>query len=118
MRLVVSEKGDDVSFDTIVVSPIEFNNITCHLYILSNDFDEVIVELSDKVSLGKMKPLMQRTKVIPKIVDHVNSHTISLLCELYPERSAELRYALIRNPESIDDKIRLMGEELGWTQFY
>lgn len=119
MRLIVSERADmDVSFDTVVVSPAEFNNPKCHLFIISNNFDEVVVELSDKVGLGKLRPLMSRVKVFPKVVGEVNSHAISLLCELYPDKSAELRYTMIRDPEGIAKIIESMEKEFHWADYY
>lgn len=119
MRLIVTERQDmDVSFDTVVISPAEFNCPKCHLYIISNEFDDVVVELSDKVSLGKIRPLMSRVRVTPKVPEQVNSHTISLLCEMYPDKSAELRYTMIREPGKISSVIESMGRELHWSEHY
>ncbi len=119
MRVIVSERDDmDISFDTVVISPAEFNNVRCHLFIISNGFDEVVVELTDKITLGKLRPLMSRVKVVPKIVGDINSHTISLLCELYPDKSAELRYTMMRNPEKVYDIVKSMENQFHWSESY
>ena len=119
MRLLVSLNTEqDVSFDVIVISPYEFCTNAGQLFTISHDFDSCVVELSDKMQLGFLNKLRERMIVIPKIVDGVNSHTISLLTELYPEKSAEMRYALIRNPESINDIINSLSETFKWKSFY
>lgn len=119
MRLFVTETPvEDVSFDMVNMSVAEFNNVSCHLFIVSQDFDEVVIELSDKVNLGMIRPLMSRTKVIPKVPADMTSHIISLLCEMYPEKSAELRYAFIRDKSKANTVVTDMCKENGWAQFY
>lgn len=119
MRLLVANTPvEDASFDLMQMTVGEFNNPACHLFILSHDFNEVIVELSDDVHLGMLKPLMSRTKVIPKIDGEITSHIISLLCELYPEKSAAMRYAFIRNREDLVALVGQMREEGKWEEFY
>ncbi len=115
MRLIVTETNEEHPIDVVTATPHEFNGIALHLYMLSNNFDEVIVELSDWIQLGKIRPLMSHTRVIPKIPEKVTSHTISLLTEMYPEKAAELRYTFMRDPSHIKEKIDEIGKTLNWA---
>lgn len=119
MKLLVStDVEQEVSFDTVVISPTEFCTSAGHLFILSHDFDVCIVELSDKIQFGYLNKLVGKMTVIPKVIDPINAHTITLLTELFPEKSAELRYASIRNPESVKNIIAELSKSFNWESFY
>ena len=119
MRLIVTdEQKDNVSFDTVVMSIGEFNDICSHPYIASSNFDEIVIDLTDKVRLGHVKPIMAITRVIPRIPDVISSHTVSVLSEIYPEKAAELRYTFIRNKEGVKDIIDKMSTDYHWRDFY
>lgn len=119
MRLIVTdEQNDNVTFDTVVMSIGEFNDICSHPYIASSNFDEVVIDLADNVKLGHVRPVMSITRVIPKIPNQISSHTISILSEIYPEKAAELRYTFIRDKEKVADIISQMCIDYHWKDFY
>lgn len=119
MRLIVTDNpGDSISFDVVTMSIGEFNDICSQPYIASSKFDEVVIDLTDKVKLGHVRPVMGITKVIPKIPEEITAHTISVLSELYPERSAELRYTFIRDKKGIKTLLDKMCEMYHWNEFY
>ena len=119
MRLIISDtKQDEVSFDVITMSTTEFNDVRYHPFIVSSNFDEAVIELTDKVKVGHVRPLMSIMKVIPKVVEELTPHTISILCELYPDMSAKLRYTYIRDREELNRVVELMKKDYKWEEFY
>jgi hypothetical protein len=109
---------NEVSFDTVVMSSIEFNKITSHPFIASSRFDEVVIDLNDKIDIGYLQPLLKTTKVIPRVVGEITPHAVSLLCELYRDRSAELRFTYIRSKDDFNQLIESMKKQYCWEQFY
>lgn len=119
MRLIVTDNpSDNVTFDVVTMSIGEFNDICSHPYIATANFDEVVIDVTDKVKLGHVRPVMSITRVIPKIPDEITSHTISVLSEIYPEKAAELRYTFIRNRDGVKDIIDEMCKAGHWKEFY
>lgn len=119
MRLLVTDvMSADNSFDVVSMSAAEFNTPQAHLFILSNAYDEIVVTLSDKVNLGVLPKLMTRHKVVPKVEGDISPHTISLLCEVVPDKSAELRYTFMRNREGTKDVIDRIARDMGWIRSY
>lgn len=119
MRLLVTdEPKDDLGFDVIQMSTAEFNDKRCHLFIASHDFDAIVIELSDKLQLNRIKPVMGTTCIIPKIPAELTSHTISILCEIYPEMAAKLRYTFIRDKNGIAKLLEDMKTQFHWDDFY
>lgn len=119
MRLIVTDRQiDNVSFDAVVMSIGEFNDICTHPYIASSNFDEVVVDLDDKVKLGHLRPVMSITKVIPYVMDTITTHTISILSEIYPDYAAKMRYTFMRDKDGIKALINEMCEKFRWSEFY
>ena len=119
MRLLITDNPrEEVSFDIIQMSTIEFNNIHNHPFIASTKFDEVVVDLNNKIRLGYLAPLMKTTKVIPRITTELDSYGVSILCEIYRERSAELRYAFMKDKDEFNRIINDMKTQYEWERFY
>lgn len=119
MRLYITdEQKEDLSFDIITMTTSEFNSIKNHPFISSSKFDEVVIELNENIQLGFIRPLMATTRIIPKIVGDITPHIISILCELYKERAAEIRYTYIRNKDTFGEYLEKMKKEFCWEQFY
>lgn len=119
MRLLVTENmTDDVSLGVMQITPTQLNDVKTHLFIISHDFDTVVVELTDKLQLGVLKKLVTRTKVIPIVGNNPSSHIISLICELYPEESAKLRYQFMRDRAGIDMVVDEIRKANCWEEFY
>ena len=118
MRLYITDTvSDEVSFDVVRITTGEFNEIRNHPYIASMRFDEVIVDITPKIKLGYLIPLMKSTKLIPRI-NEIDSHTITILSELCRDRAAELRYSFIRDKEQCKEIVEKLKEEYGWNKFY
>lgn len=119
MRLIVTDRQiDNTSFDEVIMPISEFNDICSHPYIASANFDEVVVDVEDRVKLGHLRPVLSITKVIPRITDIISTHTISILSELYPEHAAKMRYTFMRNKDGIRELIDKMCEDYHWSDFY
>lgn len=114
MRLYITDTIDDeISFDVVRMTTSEFNEIRNHPYIASMRFDEVVVDITPKIKLGYLIPLMKVTRVIPKI-NEIDSHTIAVLSELCREHSAELRFTFIRDKDKCRELIEKIKEEYRW----
>lgn len=119
MRLYVTDDiKDDVSFDVVIMTSSEFNCIKSHPFIISNRFDEIVIDITNSIQLGYIKHVMSVTKVIPRIIGEITSHTVSILCEIYKDRAAELRYTFIRDREGFTELVNEMRDEYCWEQFY
>lgn len=119
MKLIITDEiNQDVAFDTVVMSSSEFNNICSHPYIASSKFDAIVVDLRCKIRQGFLSQVAKTTLVIPKITEELNSHSISILTELYKERSAELRYNFMKDKERLKDIVSEMAAEFCWHEFY
>ena len=119
MRLYVTDEiKEDLSFDSVVMTSSEFNCIKAHPFIVSSRFDEIVIDITEKVQLGYIKQVMSVTKVIPKIIGEITSHTVSVLCELYKDRAAEMRYTFIRDKDGFIELINKMKTDYCWEQFY
>lgn len=119
MRLYVTDEiKKELSFDAVTMTIREFNDIHNHPFIASSKFDEVVVDINSDVKIGYLEPLIKTTKVIPRIVGDITSHTISLLSEIYRDRSAELRFTFIRDKAGIVTLINQMKADYGWERFY
>lgn len=118
MRLYVTDNvPEDRSFDVIYMSTSEFNCAHNHLFIASSKFDEVLVEVTPKIKIGTLMPMIGSTKIIPLITE-VNNHAISLLSELCKDRAAQLRFTYIRDKEACKELVNSMIDEYGWRRFY
>lgn len=118
MRLHVTDNPpEDKSFDVVYITPVEFNHLRNHLFIASSKFDEVLVEVSPKIKIGTLIPMIGATKIIPLITE-VNNHTVSLLSELCRDKAAQLRFTYIRDKEACKELVNEIIDEYGWRKFY
>lgn len=119
MRLIVTDDANqDLSFDTVVMPASEFNNICSHPYIASAGFDAIVVDLRCNVKLGFLSKVASITIVIPKVIGDLNAYSVSILTELYRERSAELRYTYMKDKQKFAEIVSAMEEEFHWKDFY
>lgn len=119
MKLIITDDAkQDLSFDTVIMSASEFNNICSHPYIASSGFDAVVVDLRCNIKLGFLSKVSSTTIVIPKVIGELNAHSVSILTELYRERSAELRYNFMKDKQHFAEIVSEMEEEFHWKDFY
>lgn len=93
MNLAI-EKSYDKRFDetTTHLSLDMLVMRSTHLFIASNKWDEIYVELDDKIperSLLHLPMVTQNIKV--KLPDKITMETVKLLTELFPDKAGSLR---------------------------
>lgn len=119
MRLYVTDSDiDNTTIDLVVMNQSEFNCIKTQPFLASSKFDEVVIELTDTTDLDIVRNLMRVTKVIPKVPDECTSHMVAVLCEIYKDRAAELRFTYMRSKEKFKELIDSMKTQYCWQQFY
>lgn len=63
-----------------------------HLFIASNKWDKVYIEVSDEIPLGSLRFINTVTQTIEvNIPDVTTETTMRILTEIYPEKSGKLR---------------------------
>ncbi|MBR3598481.1 MAG: hypothetical protein IKL53_01240 [Lachnospiraceae bacterium] len=119
MRLFVTDNlTDETPMDVVMMSTLEFGYINNIPFIISQMFDAIVVDITDNVKLGYLSKFMKVTRVIPRIVGDITPHCISLLSEIYKDKSAELRYTYMRNKEDIKPLLDKMCVDYEWSKFY
>lgn len=118
MKILVTSKDVDLTFDTIVVAPSDLNLPQFHLYAMSNNIDCVVVDMEEDVPTGKLRHLMTRVRVTPRLPETITPHTITLLSEVYPDKAAEFRYAFMRDRNNIRNVLVDFGTKMNWSYDY
>ena len=100
----------EAGLDTMCLSPAEFADKGYHPFLATTQFDKVVIELSSDIPAGYIGQLVVKgNKVIP-VFNELNAKTLQQLCEIVPDRSAELRYAFMRDKTklaTIVDELRV-----------
>lgn len=119
MRLLVTDEVNrEVSFDTVLMTASEFNCINAHPYIATTNFDAIVLDLRCKIDLTYLQFLFKKTRVIPMVYDNMTSNSVSVLCELFKDRAAEIRITYMRDKEKFKQLVESMKSEYEWNKFY
>lgn len=119
MRLLITDEvGNETSFDTVIMTGTEFNTIHSHPFIISSNFDAVIVDLRVNINIEYLSYLMKDVIVIPKVIGEISPHAVTILCELYKDKSAELRITYLRDREAFNKIVATMRKQYDWDSFY
>lgn len=119
MRLLITDEViNEVSFDTEVMTSVEFNNIRSHPFIASSRFDAVVIDLKAKVQWAYIQQLLKSCLVIPKFTNDITSNGVTILCELYKDRAAELRINFIKNKDEFYRIVNDMKLQYDWERYY
>lgn len=93
MKLLISKEFDkEMVDDTCKLSTSMLSVKSTHLFIASNSWDSMIIELDDSIPEGILRRLNTVCKDIKvKVPTKITDTTLRLLTELYPEKSGALR---------------------------
>ena len=117
MRLYVTNNLiEDCPMDVIQMSVFEFNSLSNHPFIASHRFDAIVVDVTSSLNFDMLIPLMSTTRVIPKF-NKVDNTLISLLCTLFKDKAALLRYNFIRDKEKCTQIVEDMRKEFNWDNY-
>lgn len=94
MILLISDKPDNdpavmrINYSLLCDKPV-------HLFIASNIWEKLVVEISDDIPADVLKYVILRCKNREAILParKLSSHEVGLLCEMYPEKSGLIRKA-------------------------
>lgn len=109
------QNSAEQGLDTMCITPMQFSDKAYHMFIATNTFDKVVIELTDEIPTGYVSQLLTKHKVIP-IVNEVNEKTVVLLAEIYPDKASELRYAWMRNKNKLNEIIESLRENYHWEE--
>lgn len=108
-------------FDTIVMGSKEFNFIQAHPYIASSNFSKIYLDLSCPVKSEYVEILKSKAIISPVSSGEITEDTISLLCTLYTEDDAALRYYYIRDKAQLNKLLASLATKYSWRsidEFY
>lgn len=119
MRLFITNNQDmDVSFDVVIMTPAEFNAISNHPYIVSSQFDSIVIDADEDINLEYLKATITKNIVVPRITGDITSKVVNLLATIYMDRAAELQYAFMMNADRLNEIVEELKEQFEWEKFY
>lgn len=118
MRVYVTDKEvNDISLEELVIPINQFNSKACQPFIATGRFECIVIDVDKKIDLGILSNVCKRHLVVPKIIDDIDSYTISFLSTVYREKSAKLRYTYMRNKDNIQELIDELSIEYQWNSY-
>ena len=106
----------DVSLEEVRMSIDEFADIANHPFIASSNFDAIVIDLDKRIPFGYCKAIVGATRIIPKY-NEINSDSIRLLSECFPEYAAPLRSSFIRDKAKLEIILSEMCSKYSWDEF-
>ena len=102
--------------NSICLSPSEFADKSYHPFIATTEFDKVVIELSSDIPTGYISQFVSKAnKVIPYITEK-NSATVQQLCEIIPDKSAEIRFTYMRNRNKFQELLDNLSATYNWNE--
>lgn len=94
MTLHIS-KEHKASAEEMVITYEWLRDNATHLYVASNSWDRLIVDLSEEIPENVLKYMILKCKNVEVHLPEgkLSPKCINLLCEVYPDRAGELRKA-------------------------
>lgn len=79
-----------------------------HVYIASNFWDKIKIELSEEIPLNVLRYVARQAESVDTVLpEDSTEHIMKLMCEIYPERAGRIRknYMLHQNmKEALKDE--------------
>lgn len=118
MNLFVTDVKRDVSFNEITMSIAEFCFIGNHPYIATAGFDNLIIDLDDRIPPGFLKAVVGKFNIIPKITGDITTDTVRLLGEIYREKDLELKKSWFKGKDAVKQLVKELEEQYKWCSYY
>lgn len=119
MKLVITtDEGLDDNFDTVIMSPVEFNSLYAHPYIATSGFDEVQIDLTDKIEAAYLSYVSKVTLIRPIYHNFdLSMNAITALSYLYPDKKIALRhYAMTNDKEKLNALLQELADTYEWRK--
>ena len=117
MRLIVSSNREeqlDQSLDTIIISPEEFNNYELHVWILTQGFSEVYIDIDDRLDKICLRMLSQRLRVCALWRGTIDKNALENLATIYSSKASALKYFYYRDKDKFNEQIKELSENYDW----
>ena len=101
MELVISNVKPETDKMIFWISTENILDKAIHLYVASNCWDKLSVEITDKLPTGVLDKVVTRCKEVEvmNLPLTLTQRTVELLCELYPEKSGKIRKTYLMGKE-------------------
>lgn len=118
MKLIVTSNDTlEESFDTVLMSPIEFNYLQAHPYIATAGFTEVQLDLTERIEPALVQHLMKKVYIRPIYKDFdLTPNAILVLSYLYPDKAAALRLYSMSNKEKLNEVLEQLATSYQWRK--
>lgn len=116
MRLYITDKKVDAGIDEQYFTIEEFNDIAYHPYLQSKKWEEIFIDLDDRINRGFVKQLFGRKyKIIPRVVnDTITPHNVLTLIEICPDYAAKFMRAQSEGQSALKSVFKEVGEIYFW----
>ena len=116
MKLIITDEVMDSGIDEQHFTIEEFNTVCYHPYIQSVDWEEVIIDLDDRLNRGFVKQLFGRKyKIIPRVKrGMITPHNVLTLIEICPDYAAKFMRAQAEGQEALKKVFKEVGEIYFW----
>ena len=118
MKLIVStDTSLEEDLDTLMMNPTDFNHLHVHPYIATAGFDEVQVDLRDKISPAYISHLARITLIKPIYSSFdLSGDAIVLLSYIYPDKAAALRFFSLSDKEKLNTLLTELAKDFDWRK--
>lgn len=118
MKLIVTSNDTlEESFDTVLMSPIEFNYLQAHPYIATAGFNEVQLDLSERIEPAYVSHLMKKVLIRPIYKDfNLTPNAVLVLSYLYPDKAAALRIYSMTDKNKLVELLNELAAKYQWRK--
>lgn len=117
LRVAIFDSDSDCKFDVVRVTPCQFSSAEYHPYILSKDWDKIIIDLDSEIKKGLLPFLTTKTNIIPVFdCKSITSKAASLLAEIVPDKAAFIRKAYMSSTkEELLNEVKDISAKRNWA---
>ena len=114
---ITNDSIEEVSLNQQVMTIAEFKDIHNHPWLVTQNFDAVVVDLDSEIPTGYLRRLLGRYIVIPKVPEECTSTIVRLLGDLYPEYQARLMFTFLKDKTQFKLLLEELAETHNWEKY-
>lgn len=97
MKLIISSSIKEEPLEGVVtLSPDSLKYNSTHLFIASNLWDEISVEINDDTPRNILPYIKGMTKDFKMVFNEPSNHIVKLLSEVYPDKSGQFTRCFLK----------------------
>lgn len=95
---ITNDQADDFPFEDKVMEIKDFADTATHPFIAAGKWSRVYIDIDDEVPTGIIRQVVKVYTVKPVIknIEDISTKGMLLLCEIFPDHSAKLRYLYMK----------------------